>query len=57
VILSYKSSKAGLTPSVDNAAMIAWAAFERYKLKKWDTFDAPLLPEWNIEQCDEIGAT
>ncbi len=35
----------------DNAAMIAWAGYLKFKRQDWqtDSFDAPLRPKWSLE--------
>lgn len=38
----------------DNAAMIAWAALERYRRGMFDAFDSPIRPKWPIMECGEV---
>jgi N6-L-threonylcarbamoyladenine synthase len=33
----------------DNAAMIAWAGIERYRMGLIDPLDLPMLPKWSLE--------
>jgi N6-L-threonylcarbamoyladenine synthase len=41
----------------DNAAMIAWAALERYRRGMLDNSDSPIKPKWPIVDCADMSTS
>jgi len=39
----------------DNAAMVAWAGLEHFRMGQIDSYDAPVRPVWPLENLQDLG--